>query len=91
MKTLKKNTILLSLMPGIFLLSNSCGDKGPEVSCESALTEISLAKDSYSANPTVSNCQKVVKAYDNYIDNSECDDRESYINLRDAFQKKNCP
>jgi hypothetical protein len=90
MKTTKNSRIHFSLLLGIFLLSDGC-TKGPsEEVCNDRAADINSSKVDYYANPTVSNCQKVVQAYNDYI-NAECDDAESYINLRDAFQKKNCP
>ena len=90
MKTTKNSRIHFSLLLGIFLLSDGC-TKGPsEEVCNDRESDINSSKVDYYANPTVSNCQKVVQAYNDYI-NAKCADFESYINLRDAFQKKNCP
>lgn len=91
MKTVKRNILNYSLLLGIFLLSNSCSqDDIREADCDISSSHIDSAKNTYSSNPNAANCQKVIEAYNEYIEN-KCDDWESYMNLRDAFQKKNCP
>jgi hypothetical protein len=90
MKTVTKNSINFSLLLGVFLLLNSCSKEDLKEDCDRLSSDIDAAKDTYSSTPNAANCQKVLEAYNKYI-NNKCDDAESYINLRDAFQKKNCP
>ncbi|MFN8347197.1 MAG: hypothetical protein U0X91_19500 [Spirosomataceae bacterium] len=90
MRTVKRTILNYSLLLGIFLLSNSCNKKDMEEKCDMLSSDIDVAKDTYASTPNATNCQRVIEAYDKYI-NNKCDDAESYINLRDAFQKKNCP
>lgn len=90
MKTITRNICNLSLLLSIFLLSNSCNKEDMKEDCERLSLDIDSAKETYSSVPNAANCQKVLEAYNKYI-NNKCDDSESYINLRDAFQKKNCP
>lgn len=90
MKTITRNSFNFSLLIGIFLLSNSCSKEDMKEKCEMLSSDIDSAKETYSSSPNATNCQRVIEAYNKYI-NNECDDTESYINLRDAFQKKNCP
>ena len=91
MKTVTRIILRFSLLLGIFLLYNGCGNEEEVIDCKEASEAIDLAKKIHAADPTVSNCQQVITMYNKYIDNGDCDDAESYINLRDAFQKKNCP
>ena len=90
MKIVTRNSINFSLLLGIFLLSNSCSKEDMKENCEMLSSDIDSAKETYSSGPNAANCQRVIEAYNKYI-NNKCDDFESYINLRDAFQKKNCP
>lgn len=90
MKNFKRDVLNFTFMFGIFLSTNGCS-KQDMGNCEDILADIDEARKKYSANPTVSNCQEVVKYYTKYVSNSKCDDIASYINLRDAFKSKNCP
>lgn len=90
MKAVTRNIFNFSLLLGIFLLSNSCHKEDMKEKCDMLSSDIDSAKDTYSSTPNSTNCQRVIEAYNKYI-NNKCDDAESYINLRDAFQKKNCP
>lgn len=90
MKIVTRTLFNYSLLLGIFLLSNSCSKENIEEKCEMLYSDIDSARETYSSSPNTANCQRVVEAYNKYI-NNKCDDAESYINLRDAFQRKNCP
>lgn len=90
MKTVKSKIFNFSLLISLFLLFNGCNEEDVEEKCKSLSSNIDAAKNTYSAVPNAANCQKVIEAYNKYI-NYKCDDAESYINLRDAFQKSNCP
>ena len=89
MKNVKSRILNFLLLISLFLLFNGCNDVVEE-KCKTLSSDIDAAKNIYSASPNAANCQKVIEAYNKYI-NYKCDDAESYINLRDAFQKSNCP
>ena len=91
MKTVKSKTFNFSLLISLFLLFSGCEDQeAVEEKCKALSSDVDLALGTYSSSPNAANCQKVIEAYNKYI-NYKCDDAESYINSRDAFQKKNCP
>ena len=87
-----KNVVVYSFLLWVFIFSNGCGNDTeiPASDCSLMDNEIDTVKKVYLGSPNASNCQNVVKAYDNYID-GKCDDAASYVNLRDAFKKDHCP
>lgn len=90
MKTVQSKIFNFSLLISLFLLFNGCSKEDMKEDCDILSSDIDSAEDTYFSGPSAANCQRVIDAYNKYI-NNKCDDKESYINLRDAFQKKNCP